>query len=224
MWKEIYPPLAASGYQVIMYDRRGYGRSEKGADFPAFYVSDIFRTASVEDMAELLSGLHVESFHLVGQCEGGVIGVDYAGQYPDQVKTLTTSSTQCYSPVSMPEFNKEKFPNSFGELDPELREKLIDWHGEAHAESFFEMFRVEGGAYGTGYFDLRDGLARVQCPSLVLYPDRSFLFDVGQGVEFYRHLPKGELAVLPNCGHNTYEHQPAEYVRSVLSFLDRHGQ
>ena len=38
----------------------------------------------------------------------------------------------------------------------------------------------------------------------------------------YRSLPAGELAVLPNCGHNTYAEQPEEYQRIMLSFLARH--
>jgi pimeloyl-ACP methyl ester carboxylesterase len=59
---------------------------------------------------------------------------------------------------------------------------------------------------------------------MVLYPDRSFLFDVEQGVTFYRLLPKGELAVLPKCGHNTYDQKPEAYVREILAFLDRHRQ
>ncbi|MCK4379125.1 MAG: alpha/beta hydrolase [Deltaproteobacteria bacterium] len=71
-------------------------------------------------------------------------------------------------------------------------------------------------------FDLRKSLTKVSCPSLVLYPDRSFLFEVEQGVDFYRHLAAGELAVLPKCGHNTYEHQPQEYIHHVLDFLKRH--
>jgi pimeloyl-ACP methyl ester carboxylesterase len=56
----------------------------------------------------------------------------------------------------------------------------------------------------------------------VLYPDRSILFDVEQGVAFYRHLPKGELAILPDCGHNTYEEQPEQYCLIILNFLERH--
>jgi pimeloyl-ACP methyl ester carboxylesterase len=43
-----------------------------------------------------------------------------------------------------------------------------------------------------------------------------------EAVEFYRHLPQGELAILPRCGHNTYEEQPEEYIRFVLNFLKRH--
>lgn len=125
--------------------------------------------------------------------------------------------------MSMPELNNLKFPNPFQDLEPEIKKKLVDWHGEEHAESFFNQFRKYGGAYGTRFFDLRDVLPSVTCPALVLYPDRSFIFDVEQAVAFYRCLPNGELAILPNCGHNTYEHQPKEYISCVLNFLKRHN-
>ena len=38
---------------------------------------------------------------------------------------------------------------------------------------------------------------------------------------FYRHLLYGELLVLPNCGHNTYEERPAEYLQAILDFHAR---
>ncbi len=221
IWKEICPSLAAMGYRIITYDRRGYGRSERGLDFEEFYVSERFRPESVDELAALMDVLKIHSFHIVGQCEGGVIGVDYALKYPDQVQSLVISSTQCYSNTNMLELNEMVFPKSFEDLEPELKEKLVDWHGE-HAEPFYSQFRRYGGAYGKDFFDLRDLLPSVMCPTLVLYPDRSSIFDVEQGVAFYRHLPRGELAVLPNCGHNTYEYRPEEYVRMVSDFLGRH--
>jgi pimeloyl-ACP methyl ester carboxylesterase len=45
---------------------------------------------------------------------------------------------------------------------------------------------------------------------------------VEQGVTFYRHLPRGELAVFPKCGHNTYDQRPEDYARTVLDFIMRH--
>jgi pimeloyl-ACP methyl ester carboxylesterase len=223
MWKDIYPVFVEQGYRVVLYDRRGYGQSEKGPDFQAFYESDSFRPQSVEELALLRDLFDLDSFHIVGQCEGGVVGIDYAVRYPHHVKTIAVSSTQCYSTMSMAEFNALKMPNPFRDLEPGIKEKLIQWHGVDHAESFYNQFRNYGGAYGTGVFDLRAVLPALSCPALVLYPDRSFLFDVEQGVALYRHLPKGELAILPNCGHNTYEEQPEEYTRIVLNFLKRHN-
>jgi pimeloyl-ACP methyl ester carboxylesterase len=131
------------------------------------------------------------------------------------------SSTLCYSTVNMSEFNAAKFTKSFQELDPDLQTKLTSWHGQ-RTERFFNQFRQFGGAYGKFFFDLRPSIGLVNCPTLVLYPDRSILFEVEQGIAFYRHLPKGELAVLPNCGHNTYDEQPEHYASHVIDFLARH--
>jgi pimeloyl-ACP methyl ester carboxylesterase len=222
MWEQIYPAFVENGYKVIMYDRRGYGKSERGSDFGQFYISGGFRHGSLEEMVLLMKSLEINSFHIVGQCEGGIIGVDYALKYPDQVKTIVTSNTGCYSKINMPELVKLKLPQPFKELDPELKEKLIIWHGKDYAETFYNIYRKGGGAYGTGIYDLRGFLPLIKCPALVLFSDRSHFFDVEQGVEFYRHLVDGELAVLPKCGHNTYEQQPEEYVRHISLFLKRH--
>jgi pimeloyl-ACP methyl ester carboxylesterase len=97
---------------------------------------------------------------------------------------------------------------------------MIDWHGAA-AESHYNQFAKYGGAYGSNYFDLRPILPSVGCSTLVLYPDRSSIFDVEQSTAFYRRLPRGELAVFPKCGHNTYEQRPQDYTRTVLDFLRR---
>jgi pimeloyl-ACP methyl ester carboxylesterase len=116
--------------------------------------------------------------------------------------------------------NAMKFVDKFASLSPEIQIKMAEWHGK-NAEIMYEQFARYGGAYGMDYFDLRPILRLVVCPALVLYPDRSSIFDVEQAVAFYRHLSKGELAVFPKCGHNTYEQRPEDYVRTVLDFIIR---
>ncbi|MBW1782587.1 MAG: alpha/beta hydrolase [Deltaproteobacteria bacterium] len=221
IWKEIYPALVSRGYRILMYDRRGYGQSEEGPGFMDFYVSDRFRPESVDEMARLIDCAGMERFHIIGQCEGGVVAADYAAMYPDQVKSMVISSTQCFSSLPMVEKNASDFPKPFRELEPELKAKLIEWHGKK-AESFFDQFRQFGGAYGSDLFDLRPVLGSIRCPTLVLYPDRSSIFEVEQGVAMYRALSRGELAVLPGCGHNTYQYRADDYLRITLDFLERH--
>jgi pimeloyl-ACP methyl ester carboxylesterase len=221
IWDEIVPPLVEQGYKTICYDRRGFGQSEPGEGFADFYVSEEFRAENVRELELFRDWLGVDSFHVVGQCEGGVVATDYAAQYPQYVKTIVIGSTLCYSTKNLYEFDAEKFPKTFEELDPNLQKKLISWHGK-RAEPFFNQFRLCGGEYGTYFFDLRPTLQQVDCPTLVLYPDRSFLFEVEQGLAFYRSLPQGELAVIPDCGHNSYDERPEEYVFHVVNFLARH--
>jgi pimeloyl-ACP methyl ester carboxylesterase len=220
IWNEIFPSFVTEGYKIVMYDRRGYGQSEWGDDFFEFYESDRYRPESAEELRLVKGSLGIGPCHLVGQCEGGVVGIDYAIKYPQDVKTLTVASTQCYSEMPMTEFNLIRLVNTFAQLDPELQAKMVEWHG-ARAEIKYNQFTKQGGEYGTDYFDLRPILHMVACPTLVLYPDRSSIFDVEQSIAFYRHLPKGELAVFPRCGHNTYDQRPEEYIHTVLDFLKR---
>lgn len=223
IWNHIYPRLVEEGYKVVMYDRRGYGRSEGGDDFQDFYESDRYRPESLEELRAIKEMLDIKECHLVGQCEGGVVGVDYSIKYPSEVKTLTVASTQCYSEVTMTELNALKLVTKFAYLEPPLQLKMVDWHGK-HAETNYDQFAKYGGAYGADYFDLRPILPLVACPTLVLYPDRSAIFDVEQSVAFYRHLTKGELAVFPKCGHNTYDQRPEEYTHTLLDFIKRHTE
>lgn len=220
IWNKIYPSFVSEGYKIVMYDRRGYGQSEEGEDFYKFYESDRYRPESVDELRSMKEILGIGPCHLVGQCEGGVVGIDYAIKYPEDVKTLTVASTQCYSEMPMTELNTIRLVNTFTQLDPELQVKMVSWHGDS-AEIKYNQFAKKGGAYGIDYFDLRPILSMVPCPTLVLYPDRSSIFDVEQSIAFYRHLPKGELAVFPRCGHNTYEQRPEEYTRTVLDFMKR---
>jgi len=223
MWEAIVPMLAENGFRVLVYDRRGYGRSEGGADFADHYVSATFRRESMVALTELLDRLEIERVHLVGQCEGGVVGADYAVDYPDRVRTLVAASTLCHSVIPMEEFNQRKLPPTFDDLDPKLQKKYLRWHGAQRGRVFYDICARGGGCYGqTGHFDLRPTLSKVTVPTLVMYPDRGYFFDVEQGVAFYRQLSKGELLVFPKCGHNIFEHYPNLYARQVMAFIDRH--
>jgi len=221
MWKEVTPILVAAGFRVLTYDRRGYGQSDGGVDFEAHYISPGFRDAAVTVLAEIVDQLGIETCHIVGQCEGGVVGVDYAVRYPHKIMTLTTASTLCFSEMTMEAFNRLKFPPTYDDLPAHIQDKYVDWHGPDRAEAFYTLCSRYGGSYGHGMFDLRPELKKVFCPSLVMYPDRGHFFEAEQGVAFFRNLSKGELAIFPKCGHNIFEHYPDLYAQTAVAFMER---
>ena len=222
MWEDIVPILVAAGFRVLLYDRRGFGRSDGGADFARFYADENFREQSMTAMKELLLRLGIERVHIVGQCEGGVVGADYAARFPDRVMTLVTASTMCHSTIPMQDFNREKLPATFEDLPPALQKKYDYWHGAERGKVFYDICAQGGGCYGqTGFFDLRPTLSQVTCPTLVMYADRGYFFDVEQGVAFYRQLSNSELLVFPKCGHNIFEHYPQMYARQIGDFIRR---
>jgi pimeloyl-ACP methyl ester carboxylesterase len=219
MWEE-FIPVAASSYKVIVYDRIGFGRSDKGKNFRDYYLGDHYSEDSIKELSGLLEHLNIkQNIRLIGQCEGGVLAFLYAVYNPNAVAAIVASTTLCYSKITVPQYFEGKMFRSFEEADSEFKEKLIYWHGNTYAQELLALFLEIGGCYGSGVFDLRKILKKVECPSLVLYPDRSRLFEVEQGVLMYNCLPKGELSVLPHCGHNTYAEKPEEYQRIIISFL-----
>ncbi len=63
-WSEQVPALAAAGYRVVTYDRRGFGRSDKtrsGYDYDTL----------AEDLHALLEQLDLRDVTLVGFSMGG---------------------------------------------------------------------------------------------------------------------------------------------------------
>ena len=84
--------LAESGFYVIIYDRRGEGRSpDKNAKFTFQETYD--------DLDAIYKKFNLESASLIGHSFGGVIGTLYAVQYPKKIKSLVLVA----APISMQE-------------------------------------------------------------------------------------------------------------------------
>ncbi|MFJ3950907.1 alpha/beta fold hydrolase [Streptomyces libani] len=77
------PAFAGAGLDVIMYDLRGHGHSERP---PSGYLLQDF----VEDLDALLDRLEVAGpVHLVGNSYGGTVAFSYAARRPDRVASLS---------------------------------------------------------------------------------------------------------------------------------------
>ncbi len=75
-------PVAYAGSEVILYDLRGHGLSERPRT--GYRVSD-----SVADLAAILDALGIDGpVHLVGYSFGGAIALSFAVAYPDRVISM----------------------------------------------------------------------------------------------------------------------------------------
>ena len=70
-------------YQVTTYDLRGFGRSP----LPDGAYSHI------EDLYNLIQGLHIQRAHLVGLSLGGEIAIDFSLSHPESVISLALANT-----------------------------------------------------------------------------------------------------------------------------------
>ncbi|RZU14458.1 alpha/beta fold hydrolase [Streptomyces sp. BK239] len=79
----VAPAFAAAGLDVVMYDLRGHGRSERPAEG---YTLD----HNVDDLEALLDRLGVTGpVHLVGNSYGGTVAFGYAARRPERAASVT---------------------------------------------------------------------------------------------------------------------------------------
>lgn len=82
--------LAAQGFFVIAYDRRGEGRSE---DDQALFTYE----QTVNDLNDLYSQYNLKTATLLGHSFGGIVGALYAERFPEKTEHLILAGT----PVSL---------------------------------------------------------------------------------------------------------------------------
>ena len=81
VWGDAVEELAKRG-RTIMYDRRGFSRSER----PEPFVTSVRQHA--DDAGALLDALATSPAIVIGRSQGGEIAVDLALRYPDRVRAL----------------------------------------------------------------------------------------------------------------------------------------
>lgn len=81
LWSDAADELAKHG-RTIVYDRRGFSRSER----PEPFVTDVHQ--HTDDAAALIDALAAAPAIVIGRSQGGEIAVDLALRYPDRVRAL----------------------------------------------------------------------------------------------------------------------------------------
>ena len=83
MWAEQMRELAAEGYHVIAYDRRGHGETEtQDVEFSHLY-----------DLEAVLDRLSLHAVILVGSSMGGALAIDFALEHPERTIGLVLVGT-----------------------------------------------------------------------------------------------------------------------------------
>jgi pimeloyl-ACP methyl ester carboxylesterase len=87
LWRYQVPALAGAGFQVIVPDLRGYGRSDKPEDVEAYSMMCL-----AGDVLAVLGDLGLARAHLVGHDWGAALAWGLASLAPDHVDYLVTLS------------------------------------------------------------------------------------------------------------------------------------
>ncbi len=153
--------LLAESYQVIAFDNRGVGQTDK-PDIP--YSIEMM----ADDTAGLLDALGIEHAHILGTSMGGRIAAALALNHPRQVKSLILVSTIVKS--------LKGTPMTWARLRVRLMLKIPMIRGP------HPYYAVARQLEASRNFDCMDRLGEIHVPTLILHgkKDKSAPYHVGR--------------------------------------------
>lgn len=175
---------------------------------------------------EYLDGfVQAPPYHLVANSLGGKVAVEFAVRFPDQVDRLVLLCPSGLSDV-------ERLPVIDGVRRNDLRSLVnsvfqdaghTDPNLLAYYEKQFANRRWRTGLLrtirGTKDHRVRNRLAQVTRPTLLVVGGQDRIVDPQQAIEAAGLLPDGKLVVLQDCGHAPQIEQAEVVNRLVVEFL-----
>ncbi|NNF58906.1 MAG: alpha/beta fold hydrolase [Rhodothermaceae bacterium] len=224
------------GRTTITFDQRGTGRSR----LARVDASTVTLAAMVQDIEALRAHLGVHEWIVFGHSWGGMYAMAYAVAHPERVRGLVLSA----SGGSDLEWTSHFQNNLRHRLGPErrtaydratTRRERVEAMAAAyvfnpeHIPFVVESLSRPGASNPTVRslvfqnlfqleFDLRDDLARLERPVLILHGRQDVL---GTLVPYKTHqaLPNSDLVFLDACGHYLWLDQPEAYFEAIGDFL-----
>jgi len=212
-WRHVFP-TDPPGYQVIVPDLRGHGRSTSPAE------SFTFR-ACADDVRRLLEHLGVERIKAIGMSMGAKTLLHLSTAHANLVDAMVlVSGTPRFSEAlraAAKQFTREAFANlPAGEVEA-LRARHV--HGDEQILKLYDMTR----SFATSYDDVAftpASLGRITARTLIVHGDRDPLYPVELAMELFRGIPLSALWVIPNGGHGPiFGDNAAAFRTEALSFL-----
>ncbi len=242
-WRIFQVPEFSKYYQVIIYDHRGLGRSDK-PDMK--YSTRLF----AKDCAGLMDALGIQKAHIMGQSMGGRVAQWVALDYPEKVRSLVLSATG--SGNFEPTVNRTRgIPlNTALEMVEKGYEKYMQDHWEGRFMFTEEFVRAHPEIVkrfqDTALDDLpplkcylRHVIARqehettallpqIKAPTLVIYggedtvKDDGGSFHTGSSRVLAEQIPNTETVVIQGAAHGYLRQCPEKAHPPILDFLRRH--
>jgi len=234
LFKSSFAALAQVG-QVVYYDHRGQGRSDRRTREE--WTLDVW----ADDVVKLCDALGIERPIVLGNSFGGMVAMRYAARHPSHPAKLVLSSTAARMNLAAMVAMFERL----GGAEPAAIANAF-WTGSTREHSaaylakcgplytqapgnIFDTTRVVRNMDVTTHFiegeqrtmDLRAGLTRIVCPTLVIAGALDPVCPPACAREIADAIdPKHvRLEVFERCGHGVFRDEPDRAFPVLLAFV-----
>jgi pimeloyl-ACP methyl ester carboxylesterase len=236
IWGRSFATIA-SRRTFIRYDERGCGLSD-------WEVDDLGFATFVEDLEAVAERLELDRFPLLGISQGAAVSIEYAVRHPERVTGLVLVGGYAagwrHTASAEEQARREAVMTltevGWGTDNPAYRHIFSQtFMPEASAEdlAWFDEFQRQTTSPGNaarfqdafGHIDVRDRLAEVRAPTIVLHSKYDQRIPLDQGRAVASGIPGARFVPLESRNHVLVDHEPAWRVciDAVGGFLAEHG-
>lgn len=216
-------PAARAGADVILYDLRGHGDTERP---PSGYSLEW----SVRDLIALLDALEVSRpVHVVGNSFGGMVALAMAITHPARVASLMLIESLIKFGALTEEWEEHTARVLVAE-GLKIRMGLSNGRAQYSRKLHRLEMAIDALVHGTSLVaDLRErrplrhaDLCSVTCPALAVYGENSDIID--QGYRLAHLLPNCDLTLVPECTHFLIVEAPTVLRDLLLRWLNTNAE
>ncbi|MDP9356877.1 MAG: alpha/beta hydrolase [Chloroflexota bacterium] len=238
-WMIFQVPYFSQFYRVIVFDRRGTGRSD---DPPGPWTPADF----ARDLRGLMDDLGIEQAIVGGNSLGGVISSQFGLDYPDRALALIVGHTAPYRrPLSRQWLEEQIERAERGEPVIVRQPRSFEWEDEGpptiaegfettqvgrylatlnrdlgNKEAIIKMLRA------LADWDQRPRypeLQQLDVPTLVIVGGNEPQKTIELSYEWHQQFKNSEFLILPNTHHAAAVENPIGWNKAVHGFLARHN-
>ena len=235
IWRHLYRELARD-YQLIRYDTRGNGLSDRT-------VADLSFEALVSDLAVVVEAAGLTRFALLGISQGALMAIEYALRHPGRVSHLILYGGAAVGRNKRARDDVERQEDAamftlmrlgWGNENPAFRQlftsQFIPGGTKEQADWFNELQRISASGEmaarigaATADVDLTDRLSQIRVPTLVMHAREDARVPFEFGRQMAAGIPGARFVPLPGRNHLFLETEPAfgQFLEHTRAFLAR---
>ena len=224
-WASVAPILAERN-EVIIYDRRGYGKSPAPKD----------PYSNLEDLDALFLALGLDTVTLVACSMGGGLAIDFAIRFPKRVTRLILVGAVINGFPYSDHMNARNWENyrpliERGDVEACIRAWSEDRYltNEKNPDATKEFCRRLCANYGNLTNDPRlikndavgaiDRLGEIRVPTLVIVGEGDIPDVHAQAGILQQDIQGAKRVIIPDCGHLPYFERPDAFIEAIEDFI-----
>lgn len=236
--------IADMGYQTILYDQRGTGKSKIASKDESTVTLDFM----IADIEEIRKNLELKEWNILGHSFGGMLANYYASKFPERVKSMIASSSGGMD-LSLLHNTRSNIRSKLTSVE---RDSLDYWQSQLNSGNRVDHARIRRAKYmAAAYvyhdehvpvvakrltqgdmnlnrivwsdmrsknFDCKQALSNFTAPVLIIQGADDIL-DMQVAEVAHETLMNSSLVKLKNCGHYGWLDAPDQYFRVIHNFL-----